>query len=77
MLCFFRLLVRNVLPAPLAEFLELELTLNLFDILMRPVIIALAHSALKSDKIGLWHIEVCYLCEPSPASARRESRTLV
>jgi len=56
----FRFFVDGLLPAPLAEFLKLDLTFNKFLVLARPVVDALAISARKFNKLFLCHMRGYY-----------------
>lgn len=55
-LLFLRLLMQNMLPAPLAEFFKLDFALDFLFIFARPIVDALARTALKFNKIWLRHI---------------------
>ena len=49
MLCLLCLLMRGVLSAPSAKFGKLDFPFYFADIFARPVIVPLAHGALKPD----------------------------
>ena len=53
--------MRGALSALLAELLELELPLDLFDVLFGVVIRILANTALEANDIILTHDMSCYL----------------
>ncbi len=46
-----------MLPAPLAILLERDFTLHFADVFSRPVVVALADSALETDEVWLGHKE--------------------
>jgi hypothetical protein len=48
--------MRRVLPAPFAEFLQFNFSLNFALVFARPVIGSLANSALHFNKIWLRHV---------------------
>ena len=55
-LLFLPFLVRRLLFAPLAPFLELDFALHEFAVLAAPVVDTLALGAGKLDELFLWHI---------------------
>ena len=52
---FLGFFVVGMLPAPLAEFFQLNFTLHQAEVFTNPVIVALAGGALQADKVGLRH----------------------
>jgi hypothetical protein len=52
----FRFLMHRMLPAPFAKFLELDFALHFLFIFARPIVDALAHTALEFDEIWLGHV---------------------
>ncbi len=47
--------MKRVFSAPAAVFFVLEFAIHFADVFARPVVVALAHGALETDKIWLGH----------------------
>ena len=54
--------MQRVLPAPLAELVEIQTLLHVFFVAARKIVDVVALAALESDEIILRHTGVAYTC---------------